>query len=155
MASIREEAEHFRVALAMGLLDRGEVVAWADRIIMDLDNPPGKIIEVSLAGARPADELERLLADIPGPADVALAAHAVLGILRERLEAGAVTLASAVDMLWTYHQVAAIPESEKLQASVISYLLDSAIDGYYGTIEGVREEVLRFLNQHPPASARP
>ena len=100
METLREDAEYLRLSLSMGLLDEGAVIAWADRNLMVLEGPPVQLIDVSLAGDLPRDELMRLLAVIPGQADLTAVAYQVLGLLRERFESGAVTVEKAMDMLW-------------------------------------------------------
>lgn len=145
MASLREEAEYLRLALAMALLDNDAAVAWADRTIMALDNPPIEIIEVSLAGNKPNDEMMRLLAAVPGQGDLTAVAHQVLGLLHKRLEVGDVSLEAAVEMLWAYHDWAAVSEDERLQAGNFSEYLFGAQEGYWGTLDSVREEIMGFL----------
>ena len=44
MISLREHAEYLRLALALGLLDQSDVVAWADGEIANSDTPPVELI---------------------------------------------------------------------------------------------------------------
>lgn len=156
MASLREEAEYFRLALAMALLDKDAAVVWADRTIMALDDPPIEVIEVSLAGNKLPFEMMSLLASVPGPGDLTAVAHQVLGLLRERLEAGDATLEAAVDMLWGYHNWAAVSEDERRRACKFSADLFGAQEGFWGTLDNLREEVMAFLVRHasPPTAAQ-
>jgi hypothetical protein len=155
MATLREEAEYLRLALAMGLLDKDAAVAWADRTILALDNPPIEVIEVSMAGNQPPDEMMKLLAAIPGEGDLTAAAHRVLKLLRDQLEAGKISLEEAADRLWTYHVCASVPEDERLQAGNFSDCWFCAQQGYWGSPDSVREDVMSFLAQQtsPPKSA--
>jgi hypothetical protein len=148
MATLREEAEFHRLALAMALTDVDTVVAWADQTIAALPEPPIQVIDVSLAGGRPADEVVDLLALIPGKGDLTGVAHRMLGLFHERMRAGEIELELAVDMLWAYHNWAQIPENERLQAGNFHDALFCAQHGYYGTLESVRQEILEFACEH-------
>jgi hypothetical protein len=148
MATLREEAEFHRLTLAMALTDVNAVVAWADQTIAALPEPPIQVIDVALAGSRPADELVDLLAVVPGRGNLTAVAHQVLGLLLRRFRNGEFSEELAVDMLWAYHNWADIPEQERLQAGNFADALCCAQQGYYGTLDSVREEILEFLGTH-------
>src|SRR5438045_198723 len=101
-APLREEAEYLRLALVMGLIGPEEVVAWADRVIDALNEPPIQVIDVSLASSRSPDEIVDLLDAIPGDGDLAAAAHRALGLFLPRFRAGSISLEQAAEMLWAY-----------------------------------------------------
>lgn len=147
-ARLREEAEYLRLALAMGLVTPDEVVAWADRQIAALDEPPIQVIDVSLAGSRPAIEIIGLLAAVPGSGDLVAAAHRSLGLFLRRFRAGGISLEQAADMLWAYSNWASVPEDERLWASNFTDVVNCLNLGYYGTPESVRSEVEEFLSRH-------
>ncbi len=148
MTSLREQAEYLRLALAMTLVDEEAAIEWADRTILASDNPPVEVIDLSMAGDQPPDELMRLLASVPGQGNLAAVAHQVLGLLHGRLEVGDVTLEQATDMLWAYHDWAAVSEEEIDAAGNFSDYLYMAQMGAYGTLDSVREEILDFLARH-------
>lgn len=145
MASLREEAEYFRLGLILKLLDNDAIVDWADRTISKSDDPPIEIIEIALAGKMPLEEMTSLLKSVPGQGDLSVGAHQTLRLLRDQLGAGTITLESAVNTLWAYHQCAFVEEAEKSQAVSFSNLLYMAQEGEGGTLESVQEEVLSFL----------
>ena len=144
-ASLREDAETMRLALAMGLVTADEVVAWADRLIAELDEPPIQLINVSLSGSSPAYMIVDLLAAIPGRGDLALAAHRALGSFLQRFRTGAISLERAAEMLWAYSNWASVPDDERLWASSFTDTANCLKQGYYGTTESVRSEVDAFL----------
>jgi hypothetical protein len=143
-----EKAEYLRLVLAMGLITPDEVVAWADRLIAALDDPPIQVIDVSLAGSRPAVEIMDLLAAVPGRGDLAAAAHQALGLFLRRFRAGGISLEQAAEMLWAYSNWASIPEGERLWASNFTDAVYCLRHGYAGTDASVRAEVEEFLAQH-------
>lgn len=148
MPPLREEAETLRLGLLMGLVEPEEVVAWADRVIIELAAPPIEVIDIAMASRQPADEVARLLARVPGPADFTAAAHRALGILQERFLAGNLPLEVVADMLYVYSTAAKIPEAERQMAAI--FIDEYYLSSYYGTIEfsGLRNEIGRFLAEH-------
>jgi hypothetical protein len=148
MATLKEEAEFHRIALAMALMDIDAVVAWADRTIELLPEPPIQVIDVSLAGSRAAAEVVDLLSVVSGPGDTRKVAHQVLGLFLQRFAAGELALEAAVGMLWAYHNWADIAEDERLQAANFYDALNCAQRGYYGTLDAVRQEIMDFARAH-------
>jgi hypothetical protein len=148
MQTLREQAEFYRLALAMGLMSQRYVNAWADNIIGACDEPPIEVIDVALAASRPTHEVMSRLAEVPGEADLAAAAHRALGLLRQRLVRDELSLEGAVQTLAAYHCWAHVPEGESLEAGNFQELLYLAREGLYGTFQSVREELLRFLTEH-------
>ncbi len=152
MATLREEAEFWRLALTMGLVDKAMVIAWADQTIASLDDPPIQIIDLSLAANRPAEDFPSLLAAVPGDGNMSGVAHQVLDFLRRRIVAGTVSLRHAVQMLRVYGDQARVAEDERLEAANFDDLLAPAEMGHYGTLEGVRQRILEFLEENAPES---
>ncbi len=147
ISTLREEAEFFRLTIAMGLLGPSDAVAWADRTIMALDMPPIELINVSLAGNKSPIEMMDLLASIPGPADLTASAHRALRLLRDRLDARLLTSAAAAKTLDGYRSWAFVSEHELRHADSVWYLLQDVQGGFYGTMESVGEELIDFLNR--------
>lgn len=145
MASLREQGEYFRLALAMGLLDHSTVIAWADSEIERTETPCCALIDVALAGRLSRNDLIKLLAGLPGSADLELAAHRALGLLKKRYRQGEITMQAAIQSLQAYYSWASVPESEGLQAYNFDDALICAEYGYYGTTETVRAELEAFL----------
>ena len=60
-AGYKEMFGYFRMGLVTGLVDKAELIAWADREIMRCSIPEPEIIELSLSGKRPYSEIIWLL----------------------------------------------------------------------------------------------
>src|SRR5687768_5616643 len=133
MATLREDAEFHRLALAIGLIGVDMVVAWADQVIALSPEPPIQLIDVSLAGSRYPDEVIALLGLIPGEGDLEVAAHRVLGLFLQRFRSGDMALRTAVDMLEAYQRWAVIPDQERFEAVHFWFDLPLIQQGYYGT----------------------
>jgi hypothetical protein len=132
----------------MGLMSQRDVIAWADNIIGTCEEPPIEVIDVALAGGLPAHEVMSRLAQIPGEGDLAAAAHRALGLLRQRLARGEISLEGAVQALAAYHCWARVPQGESLAAGNFEEWLYLARAGLYGSLQSVREELIRFLTEH-------
>jgi hypothetical protein len=140
---MREEAETLRLGLLAGLTQPEEVIAWADRVITELEVPPIELIDIALATGRPSHELLRMLRLLPGPADLALAAHHYLGLIHQRQLAGELTRDGLTECLQLYSHTAEIDEGERIEADNLSYshrMLD-----HFGTLESWLEEVEDFF----------
>ena len=150
MRTLREEAEFFRLSSKLGLIAIGEFVAWADRAVSASKEPPIEVIEVSLAGRKPVDEVQRLLEAVPGRCDPATPAHQVLGLMRERFESQQITLEVAVGLLLAYQLLANVAEDERLQAENFSddlfLIRESEIDGW--TLDDLKNEVMTFWEEY-------
>lgn len=69
---------YFRLGLATGLVERGVVIAWADREVMRRPIPPNEIIELCLSGHLPYSQLIRLLTSFHPSLDYDLPVRLVL-----------------------------------------------------------------------------
>lgn len=146
MFPLREEAETLRLGLVMRLVSPEAVIAWADRVVMELAEPPIEVIDVAAATRQPPDELARLLKRVPGPADLTAGAHRVLGILRARASDNALAIDVITNMLWVYSTEAVIPDAERLAAS--NFDVEYECLAYHGTLQGLGEEIGRFLAEN-------
>lgn len=148
MVTLREHGEYLRLALAMGLLDPLDIIAWADSEIAHLDRPPLELIDIALADRLSRYELFKQLDALPGCADREAAAHRVLGLLQNKLQRGEVTLSDTVKALEAYYNWATVPEAEGLRAYNFDDALFCADQNYYGTRESVRADIDDFLARY-------
>ena len=78
MSDFKLQAEALRIGLLAGYVGPAEAVAWADSVIAAGDVPGPEIIEVSLGGGLPSDELARALGAIPGEVSRTPLSHEIL-----------------------------------------------------------------------------
>jgi len=69
MKSVKEQAEHYRLCLALSFVTIGEVVAWADTVILNSADISRQVIDLALAGNRYKDEVMDCLSAIQGSCD--------------------------------------------------------------------------------------
>lgn len=79
--TIKEAAEVLAAAVEMGAATPGEVVAWADLVILNTDEPDLAVCEVALMRKEPRSNIASTLRQVEGSADLGV----VRGVLIERL----------------------------------------------------------------------
>ena len=143
--TIREEAEYYRLLLAMRIIRRDDVIAWADQLLMQTAVPV-PVLDVSLATKAKDYELDALLGKVPGDGDLALAAHAAL--CQFKLLLHELPLDDAIKRIISYGNTASIPEKEHLDACLFRDLYDGMLEGYSGSEEELWQRLHDFVNQH-------
>ena len=98
--NICEQAEAYRLLLQMGMVEKSEVISWADGIIVTQDRVPDWLLDVSLAENEETSAIESRLRDLPGEWSRLGAAYAALDRFAEEFQIkGRFTSRSAADML--------------------------------------------------------
>ena len=107
----KEQAEYFRVCLAMELITSDVIVSWADSIIAELDKPPVEIIEVCLADVGDPEDVQARLADVSGEGDLIKARHMVCAKLHEEYTCFQISPEKLCELLreWSYHADGIVP----------------------------------------------
>lgn len=96
------EATLYHLLIREGLCSGAEAVAWADRWIMRLDNPPDELTEISLSGGNLNDILSAL-GRLALPTLSEQAFGQLCGLLLARLEADARAISMVNSLLWRIH----------------------------------------------------
>jgi len=65
----KDKFEFFRIGLVAGLIEKEEVINWADQELLTNDRPDSEVIEVSLAGKLSISQIVGLLNTFNGPPD--------------------------------------------------------------------------------------
>ena len=86
MPELKQDAERLRLGIRAGWLPVSAAIAWADGLIAQSESVPEPILDLSLAGSRPSEEVTAILASIPGTADPIEAMRAALRDLLSMLE---------------------------------------------------------------------
>jgi hypothetical protein len=83
----KEVFGYFRMGLVTGLVDKQELIAWADRQIIEKETAESEIIELSLCGKRPYSEIIWLLGQFEHGSDYQTSVNLILaraGLLAEQ-----------------------------------------------------------------------
>ncbi len=145
---MQEHAEYLRLLLAMGLVTRAEIVAWADSQIEAMDDPPIQLIEVALGGNLIVEDLMKLLELLRGNVNVGRANLWVLRVLRDGFRRGRFTLAELSRHISSYSEWALISEEQKYSVGYLTEIERLFEMGLHGTLESVHLEIERFFALH-------
>jgi hypothetical protein len=141
-----ELLEVFSIALTNGLLDKKEVIKWADNIITNDNEPDYFIIELSLCGHKNINDIVSHLNEYIGQEKPQVSGRVILGFMHRQYLAGKITLRKVVGTInWIVWQ-ADLTEDEKSFMYGLDEDYDCAEEGIYGTVEAVKKETLRFLD---------
>ncbi len=140
-----ELLEVFSIALTKGLLDKEEVIKWADNIITQDDKPDYFIIELSLCGHKSINDIISLINEYVGQDKPKISGRIFLGLLYSAYLTGHVKLDKVTRAIYWIVWEDRLTEDEKSLIYGIDEDYDCAIGGIYGSVEIVEKEVLRFL----------
>lgn len=146
---LREDAEALAMALELGFAAVEDAVSCADTRITALERPPGALIDVALAGRKPALEVAHLLRTIPGEIDPGRVSRRVIARFASDLEGGRATPERVVRALCSMQLEGRVPDPEA--ASEIGRLDDVfslARDGICGTREEAVRDLREFLKRY-------
>uniref|UniRef100_UPI00260FE01A hypothetical protein n=1 Tax=uncultured Mucilaginibacter sp. TaxID=797541 RepID=UPI00260FE01A len=143
-----ELLEVFSIALTNGLLDKSEVVKWADRIITSDSEPEYFIIELSLCGHKTLNDIVSLINEFIGKNKPQVSGRVILGFLYKQYLARKITLRKVVSTInWIVWQ-ADLTDEEKSFMYGLDEDFECAEDGIYGTVEAVEKETICFLETY-------
>jgi hypothetical protein len=98
--NICEQAEAYRLLLLMGVVEKSEIISWADGIITTQDKAPDWLLDVSLAENEKTSVIESKLRDLPGEWSRLGAVYAALDRFAEEFQIkGRFTSREAAGML--------------------------------------------------------
>ncbi|HLP04237.1 MAG TPA: hypothetical protein VK152_02300 [Paludibacter sp.] len=140
-----ELLEVFSIALTNGLLDKEEVIKWADNIITQDEEPDYFIIELSLCGHKSINDIVSLINEYVGQDKPKISGRIFLGLLYRAYLTGHIKLDKVTRAIYWIVWEDRLTEDEKSLIYGIDEDYDCAIDGIYGSVEIVEKEVLRFL----------
>ena len=102
----KDFAEFALLGLRFRILTPAAVIAWADGIIAQTDNPAAWVIELAMATA---DTIEDELKRVPGKGQIGLSLHLFLALVFRRWRSGTLTIEDACIIGWSLHCESALP----------------------------------------------
>ena len=129
--NICEHAEAFRLLLLMGVIEKAEVIAWADDMIVTQDTVPEWLLDVSLAANQDKWGVEGKLRDLPGECNPRAAAYAAIERFAKEFKTnGKYSSAEAAQMLAVWAGSAKVSQDQWTDAMVPSWIADEVPWGY-------------------------
>jgi hypothetical protein len=148
MATQREIAQFFRLALRLRLVDTAAVERWVDSVVAA--EPVVRFPFTDLAGASllPSSTVDELLGQVTGHSELHVPGRIVLALLRRRLRGGTLTPDVAIKLALEAGSTEALTEDERYRADVLDDALWLAANGRYGSLDNVRREITVFLERY-------
>lgn len=135
----------FSAGLMNGILNKNEVIQWADSIITQDEEPDDFVIELSLCGHKSLNEMVAVLNEFIGQVKPQISGRVVLGCLYRQYLSGKITLRKVVETVdWMVWQTN-LSDEEKSFMYGLEDDYHCAEEGIYGTLEEVEKKTLRFL----------
>ena len=129
--NICEQAEAFRLLLLMGVVDKAEVVAWADGLIAARDTVPEWLLDVSLAANQDNWTMEAKLRDLRGEYNPRAAAYSAMDRFAKEFQVnGSFTSEEAAHMLAAWAGSAKVSQEDWNAAMMPSWVADEVPYGY-------------------------
>ena len=149
--NICEQAETFRLLLLMGVIDKTDVIAWADAIIAENDSVPEWLLDVSLASNQDNVAIEsKLRCDASGEWNPMAAAYAALERFAKEFQTlGRFTSAEAAHMLARWAGSATLSQDDWKAAMLPSWLADEVPYGH-ATDQQVAESIKNCIAHFRP-----
>ncbi len=140
-----ELLEVFRIGLTNGLLEKEEVINWADQIIQQSAQPDYFVIELSLCGHKSINDIVSLINEFAGEPKPVVSGRVILGFAHRQYTKKLITLRKVTATIYWLVWQGELSETEKSFMYSLDEDLDCAESGIYGTVEAVEKEALRFI----------
>jgi hypothetical protein len=140
-----ELLEVFRLCLMKGLLDKQEVIRWADDIILQDEQPAYFVIELSLCGSKSVKDMVSLIHSFVGEPRPVVSGRVILGFLFAQYSQKVISLRTVTAAIYGLLWETEWNETEKRFMYGLDDAFDCAVNGIYGTVEEVEKDVFRFL----------
>ncbi|QQS37376.1 MAG: hypothetical protein IPM56_05315 [Ignavibacteriales bacterium] len=141
-----ELLEVYRLGLTFGLIDKNEIIKWADKIIEHDELPDNIILDISLSGHQKISDIVAMIYNYIGEVNSILPIRVIMGILYLELKIGRIPIDKVIEILnWiTYNTV--LSENEKYLLYGLDDYHELAINDKYGDIDEIEKEVSDILD---------
>lgn len=140
-------ASEFKLALEAGVIDRQEIVRWADNLLIS-EEYDDRLAEISLSGDKTNKDIEALLGELVAPDDDFGGFWRMLGRMHEALEADPTRLhefTRFLEQLWIRHYYTLPDDLGFVIGLEDDYLLSE--EGQYGSVSAIRGRLLDDLSR--------
>jgi hypothetical protein len=148
MATHRELARFFQLALRLRLADAQAVDRWVDSVITPMGEVSFPWIDLAGASRLSSSRIDQLLGRVDGACELQAVGRIALALVRRHLRAGARTLELAVQSAREIAYAAPLSEQERHRTDGIEDALALASECVFGTLADVRRELEEFLETY-------
>lgn len=137
--------EVFRICIINSIMDKQQVITWADKQIEQEAEPAYFIIELALSGSRNINDTISILHNLVGEDKPQVAERAVLGYLYQRYTTNNLSLQQVANTIYWLGVHCELSEEEHYFMRYIDTEYDLAADGYgYGSIAETEKQIVQF-----------
>jgi hypothetical protein len=140
-------SNEFKLALEAGVIDRKEIVRWADDLLMS-EEYDDRIAEISMSRDKTNKDLEAMLGELEAPDDDFTGIRGMLGRMHNALEADPTRLhefTQFLERLWIRYDYTLPDDLGFIVGLEDAYLL--ANEGQFGSVSSVYTHLLDDLNR--------
>ena len=148
MATQKEIAQFFRLALRLRLVDTAAVERWVDSVIAAEQVVRFPFTDLAGASRIPSGTVDELLGQVRGHCELHVPGRIVLALLRRRLRDGTLTPDAAIKFALEIGFTGPLSDDERYRADGLDDSLSLAASGTYGTLDDVRREIAEFLERY-------
>ena len=157
MDGMKNDAEALRLGLLAGMVDRSEIVAWADeRVATDRAAEAPALLDLSLGAEKSVADLVSLLGALPGASDTGNVGRRLARQIYRALRDRRVGIEHAARAMYRVMREGYAPDRE---FETMAYVADDGVDlarsGTYGTLDELSGEVLAFLRRYDNGTGDP
>lgn len=132
----------------MGLIEKADVIRWADAVIQSEASPAAWVLDVSLSANESNDAIAARLKDVVDGIDVTAPAHNALERFAQTFRSGQLAPLDAAQKLVLWANIARVPYETRAEAFEVKFIAEDVADGLYGSSDDVTAAIERFLARH-------
>ena len=134
-----------RVLLTRGLIDKEEVISWADHEITKMDKPDDYLIELSLIGTKTTNEIFELIYELSDNSKSLISGRALIGIIGSKIKDRIVDYKKGFEVLYSVQLEFELTDLEKNYINHADDEIKLAINQVCGDKYDVQKRVKTFL----------
>ncbi len=141
------EADFVLAGYQTGYYAIDDVIAWADRWILALEEPPTELLDVSMGRGLYPRELIKLLRSL-GNRDERVIIAAELGMIGARLREGEIEVIEASNLLWPLHDHPDATRDEIFTVYCVADDIHYALNEGVGNLKDIESRLHQFLTPY-------
>lgn len=135
-----------RILLTRGLIDKNELVAWADNEINNADSPDEFVIEFSMIGTKSTNQIFELLDNLSDNSKSLTSGRALIGLIANKINERVIDYKRGFEILYSVQREFDLTQTEKNYINHADDELELAINKIWGDKDDVQERTKTFLN---------
>ncbi|MFM7851843.1 MAG: hypothetical protein ACKO96_07965 [Flammeovirgaceae bacterium] len=143
-----------KVFVSHGLLDKVEIINWADKEIVKADNPDDYLIELSLIGTKTTNQITDLISDFIDETRSITTGRAIIGltwdkikskVINYKIKSKVINYKKGLEVIHSIQGQFPFTDIEKNYISHADDGLDLAIQKIWGDKDEIEKEIRNFL----------